>query len=256
MASFYDTTVGQRVEFQHVLASAGFTDEHIARIVKQPSLACAMLASIQPKSVLQIPVTINSVIRVERQLARYEEAGFDITDEQRRRILAQAATFMPLSATDRPLITGFFGYTPEAFNQVWSRVELDGYSIVRYFNQDVPLRFAPGMKPSVIEPRLVHFGPNTYWGDSSESALKQATKDKVRLAGIEVAEMLFVEPEWALVWNGTDYPYPNCSALRLGTDWSRVPSLERWDSSRQLGLSGLLADLRFGLWSSPSVREC
>lgn len=138
MASFYDTTISQQVEFQRVLASAGFTDSDIARIIKEPSLASTMYASIQPKQT-SVPYII---ARVERQLARYAEAGFVATDEQRQRILAQAEAFVPLSATDRPLVTGFFDSTPEA-------------------SESQPLRFADGMQPPNHGPRLVHFDPNT-----------------------------------------------------------------------------------------------
>lgn len=254
MASFYDTTIGQQVEFHRVLASAGFTVGDIARIIKEPDLAATMYSSIQPKH--QTPIPTDIVARVVRQLAWYEEAGIVVTDEQRQRILAQAGVFVPLSASDRPLVTGFFGYAPEAFNQVWSRVDLDGYTTERYFSQDLQIQFAPGMRPTITEPRLVHFDPNSYQGLSAESALKQAEKDKVRLAGIEVAEMLFVEPEWALEWDGTDHPYPNCSGLQLGSDWSSVPYLIRWDDGRQLELHGRWAAHRHDYWSSPSVSEC
>ena len=259
MASFFDTTIGQQVEFQRVLASAGFTDSDIARIIKEPNLASAMYGAIQPKpTVLQTPIPTDIVARVKRQLARYEEAGFVIDDELRQQILAQAAAFVPLSATDRPLVTGFFGCTPEAINQVWSKVKLDGYETVRYFDQDTPIRFAPGMQPVVTQPRLVHFEPNSYQGKSPESALKQAKKDDVQLAGIEVAEILFVEPEWALEWDGTDHPFPNASALQLKFDqsWSYVPYLGRWDDDRRLRLDDDWAGDRYDYWSSPSVREC
>ena len=256
MASFYDTTVGQQVEFQRVLASAGFTDADIAQIIKEPNLASAMYASIQPRTAPSMSSATNIVARVVRQLQRYEAAGFIVSDEVRQRILAQAEAFAPLSATDRPLVTGFFDSTPEAFNQVWSKVKLDGYETVRYFNESQPLRFADGMQPPNHGPRLVHFDPNTYQGDSPESALKKAKRDKVRLAGIEVAEMLFVEPEWALEWNGKDHPYPNCSALQLGADWSSVPYLGRWGDGGRLGLSGGWAARRGDRWSSPSVGEC
>lgn len=259
MASFFDTTIGQQVEFHRVLASAGFTPKDVARIIKYPNLAVAMYVAIQPTvTVLQTPISTDIVVRVERQLDRYEEAGFVIDDGLRQRILAQAAAFVPLSATDRPLVTGFFGYTPEAINQVWSKVKLDGYEIIRYFNQDTPIRFAPGMKPVVTEPRLVHFEPNSYQGKSPKTALKQAKEDNVQLAGIEVVEMLFVEPEWALEWNGADHPFPNASALELkfDTDWSGVPYLVRWDGGRRLGLSDGWAARRGGYRSSPSIGEC
>lgn len=68
--------------------------------------------------------------------------------------------------------------------------------------------------------------------------------------------MLFVEPEWALKWNGKDHPYLNCSALQLGTDRSSVPYLVRRDDDRQLNLNDICADSRDRRWSSPSVKEC
>lgn len=252
MASFYDTTVGQQVEFQRVLASAGFTDSDVVRIIKQPNLAATMYASIQPQTLNPTDI----VARVERQLARYEEVGGIPTDWQRQRILAQAAAFVPLSVSDRPLVTGFFGNMSAAFNQVWSLVELDGYTTERHFEQGVSLRFALGMKPGLTEPRLVHFDPNSYQGLVPEVALEQARKDNIPLAGIEVAEMLFVEPKWALEWNGTNHPYPNCSGLQFGSDWSLVPCVNRWDDGRQLVLDVGWAGIASGRSASPSVREC
>lgn len=257
MASFYDTPVGQLNEFHRILATTGFTYRDITRVIKEPSLASTMYASIQPKpTVLQTSIPIDIVARVERQLARYEEAGFVIDDELRQQILAQAAAFVPLSVTDRPLVTGFFGYAPEAFNQIWSKVKLYGYNTVRYFDEDLPIQFAPDMRPVATVSHLVHFEPNSYQSQTPKLALKQAKRDKIRLAGIEVAEMFFVEPEWALEWNGKDHPYPNCSALQLGSDWSSVPYFNRWDDHRQVNLNVFSADYAHDYWSSPSVREC
>ena len=70
MASFYDTTVGQQVEFQRVLASAGFTDSDIARIIKEPNLASTMYVAIQPKAVATVP---SWYVSPEQQLARAED---------------------------------------------------------------------------------------------------------------------------------------------------------------------------------------
>ncbi|RWZ78756.1 MAG: hypothetical protein EOT05_03335 [Candidatus Microsaccharimonas sossegonensis] len=67
MASFFDTTIGQQVEFQRVLASAGFTDSDIARIIKEPSLASTMYVAIQPKLVATVP---SWYVSPEQQLER------------------------------------------------------------------------------------------------------------------------------------------------------------------------------------------
>lgn len=256
MTNISKLSFGEFQRFVQTLHGAGFTEEDAKRIIKDPSLASAMYTSIQPKPHGYSSVDI--VARVERQLTWYADAGFVIHYDQRLRIRAQAKAFVPLSVTDRPLVTGVFGYAPEAFNRIWPHVELDGYDKVRYFNRDEPIQFVSGMKlkSTLTKPRLVHFDPNTYRDLSPESALKQAKVDKIRLAGVEVVEMLLVEPGWASDWNGTGHPYPNCSALQFGQDWVRVPYLDRWDTDPRLVLDSRRADDWDNGWSSPSVREC
>ena len=39
MTSFHDITVGQQVEFNRILSSAGFTKADVERIIRNPSLA-------------------------------------------------------------------------------------------------------------------------------------------------------------------------------------------------------------------------
>lgn len=257
MTNISKTPYGELQQFFQNLHSGGFTYEDVVRVIREPKLARAMYAAIQPgTTALQTIIPTDIVERVERQLARYEQFGFHFTDYMRWQIRAAAAVYVPISATDRPLVTGCFGYAPEAFNEVVSAVKTNDYEVVRHFDQDVPIQFADGMNPKVTRRRLVHFEPNSYQGDSARSALVQATLDHARLAGIEVAEMLFVEPEWALEWNGKEHPFPYVSALRLnhGTD---VPSFN-WKGSlrRCLRMHKHLGDQWNSSYSSPTITEC
>lgn len=216
---------------------------------------------IDGKPLREAPST-DIVARVERQLIRHEASGVIFSDETRQRIMRQAVAFVPLSVTDRPLVTGLFEYAPEVINNIWPKVSLNDFEVVRYFDQDVPLRFASRMRPTINKVRLVHYDPNSYKGLSPNAAVQAAAHDGVRVAGIEVMEMIFVEPESALGWNGKDSPYPNLSGLELdyiGDDsWLKSPCIGRlYDGShpRLALLSRSIYDDDL-IWASPSIREC
>jgi len=247
------------------------TDEVLGKIARQqndlfrrvregsldPNVASAGLQLVIENKLSTTPASPTDIVdRVMRQLARYEALGIGIADADKLLIIEQAKNFVPLSATDRPLVTGLFGYESDAINSAWKHVALEGYDSMRYFDESQPLRFARGMKPTNTNVRLVHFDPNSYHRLSPKDALIKAKKDRVRLAGIEIIEMLIVEPEWALEWNGKEHPYPNLSALQTGTAWQRCPYINRWDVYRLLKLHASSADYAFDYWASPSVREC
>lgn len=207
--------------------------------------------------------------RVERQLARYHHAGRSVAPSTRRKILEQAETFVPLSAADYPLVSGLFEHdSTDTVNQIWDCITFDGCSKQRNFDVSAPMRFAAGMEPSVTGPRLVHYDPNPYSGFSPRSAVQAAARDGVRVAGIEVMEMLFVEPELAIGWDGNKRPYPRLSGLEIdhrkseSGSWAHVPCLYRLD--QRVYLDTVWRGQEYDYWSggntyrmsSPIVREC
>jgi hypothetical protein len=203
------------------------------------------------------PLSVNPfVANVEQQLNAWQALGVTIDVETRERILQQADTFEPLGDDDSPLVSGGFGYTnPKVLvTKLWNAIAV--YT-VRYVKEDIPLRYAPGMKPNGSL-RLVHYQHNAYAGLSPEQALAQAKTDHVRLASIEVLEKLLLDSESAKSWDGQKIFFPNLSGLQAqyDTDWSCVPYVGRWRDDRQLRLGALSADYASDEWSSPVVREC
>ena len=111
MASFYDTTVGQQVEFQRVLASAGFTDSDIARIIKEPNLASTMYASIQPKLGPSMP---SWYVSPEQQLARARQLWPNAV------LPEPPKEFTPRTKSEVLLL-----HVPDSFDSLWDKNALN-----------------------------------------------------------------------------------------------------------------------------------
>ena len=108
MASFFDTTIGQQVEFQRVLASAGFTDSDIARIIKEPNLASTMYLAIQPKAVATVPTWWRTP---EQQLARARQLWPNAV------LPEPPKEFTPRTKSEVLLL-----HVPDTFDNLWNLV--------------------------------------------------------------------------------------------------------------------------------------
>lgn len=245
MASFFDTTIGQQVEFQRVLATAGFTDEHIARIIKEPSLASTMYASIQPKLVASVP---SWYVSPEQQLARARQLWPNAV------LPEPPKEFTPRTKSEVLLL-----HVPDSFDSLWDKVDApqkDGVSYTKYRWDGVKsdkrnVRLSPN-KREYTEPVWLAFDPEHGKGARPDSFWGQAD-----IAASEIFSALIQFPEWSLAWfNGASAPNLSGYQLKYDGSWSHVPYLNRWDYVRQLKLRGDWADGRDGHWSSPSVREC
>lgn len=241
MASFFDTTIGQQIEFQRVLASAGFTDSDIARIIKEPSLASTMYVAIQPKVVASLP---SWYVSPEQQLARARQLWPNAV------LPEPPAEFTPRTKSEVLLL-----HVPDTFDSLWDKVVAPtGYTKYRWEGIKADkrnLRLAPN-KVEFAAPVWLAFDPERGKGERPDSFWGQADT-----AASEVFTALIQFPEWPLAWfNGASAP--NLSGYQLNYDgnWSDVPYLDRWDDDRQLLLNGYWAGIRLDYWSSPSVREC
>jgi len=202
------------------------------------------------------PIPTDTVERVKQQLRRYESIGITLTTPTRQHILAQAAAFSPISETDRPLITGVFGYTAEAFDILCRNTGINAYGVERLdetIPQGTPVRWLHSMKPTkqAAVPRLVHFEWNSYQGLSPEEAFVQARLDGSRLAGLQVLEMTLVEPQWILE---THQPYLSGYYVMLGNE--RVTPYLWAERDLDLALDATYPDGASGFSASPTVWEC
>lgn len=241
MASFFDTTIGQQVEFQRVLASAGFTDSDIARIIKEPNLASTMYLAIQPKAVETVPSwwrTPEQQLECARQL--WPNAVLPEPPKE----------FTPRTKSEVLLL-----HVPDTFDNLWNLVNApEGYTKYRWEGVKSDKRnllLAPS-KVEYTEPVWLAFDPERGKGERPDSFWGQAD-----IAASEVFSALIQFPEWSLAWfNGASAPNISGYQLKYDGNWSLVPYLRRWDYDRQLELLAYWADDRRGRWSSPSVREC
>ena len=241
MANFYDTTVGQQVEFQRVLASAGFTDSDIARVIKEPNLASTMYASIQPKLVPSMP---SWYVSPEQQLTRARQLWPNVV------LPDPPKEFTPRTKSEVLLL-----HVPDSFDSLWDKVVAPtGYTKYRWEgvkSDKRNLRLAPN-KVEYTEPVWLAFDPERGKGKRPDSFWGQADT-----AASEVFSALIQFPEWSLAWfNGASAPNLTGYQLKYDGNWSLVPYLFRWDGDRQLKLCAYWAGCGGGLWSSPSVREC
>lgn len=241
MASFFDTTIGQQIEFQRVLASAGFTDSDIARVIKEPNLASTMYASIQPRLVASAP---SWYISPEQQLARARQLWPNAV------LPEPPKEFTPHTKSEVLLL-----HVPDSFFSLWDKIVAPtGYTKYRWEGVKADmrnLRLAPN-KVEFAVPVWLAFDPEHGRGERPDSFWGQAD-----CAASEVFSALIQFPEWSLAWfNGASAPNLSGYQLKYDADWSLVPCLSRWDDVRQLELLDGWAGRRNGHWSSPSVREC
>ena len=241
MASFFNITIGQQIEFQRVLASAGFTDVDIARIIKEPSLASAMYVAIQPTVTA---VQTSWYVSPEQQLARARQLWPNAV------LPEPPEGFTPRTKSEVLLL-----HVPDSFDSLWDKVVAPtGYTKYRRGGVKADkrnLRLSPN-KREYMEPVWLAFDPERGKGERPDSFWGQAD-----CAASEVFSALIQFPEWSLAWfNGASAP--NLSGYQLKYDGNRslVPCVYRWDNDRQLELGDRWADGRRGYWASPSVREC
>jgi len=146
-------------------------------------------------------------------------------------------------------------HVPDSFYSLWDKVVAPtGYTKYRWEGVKADranLRLAPN-KVEFTEPVWLAFDPEHGKGERPHSFWGQADG-----AASEVFSALIQFPEWSLAWfNGASAPNLSGYQLKYDGNWSLVPCLSRWDVDRQLELLDYWAVSRFGVWSSPTVREC
>lgn len=203
--------------------------------------------------------TLSTVERVARQIDAWTNLGVEITEERYEQILKAAEAFRPINDTDKPLVTGGFGYdNPTALVKKFFEVlrPADGYEKSNYI-EDTQLRYVSGMRPTG-ELRLVHYDSDAFSGRSPKFARRKARSDGLRLAGIEVFERVILEPETGLSWGKVWNSFPNASGLNMKDiiGQSNVPHLYRRNNDRHFEFATHSVDVGYHGWSSPVIREC
>jgi hypothetical protein len=265
VVSFYDTTIGEQVEFQRVLANAGFDFEDVRRVIKNPALAKKMRDALQTdyKPAL-LPLWWS---RLEEQLNDLHAAApVDVPDEW---FDVDVSRFTPHTPNAQPLAVlrlldkgrqrsvqrTFEFYVP----LIKERLKNAGNSLWRWDglkSDPKHLRLAPGVahKPGLT---IVSFDPTAHHEPEKGHRVIDLWGSHTDLAGPEVLAALALTG-YGTTMNGSDKPYMNLPGYQVfyGSDWSHYPYVNRWSDDRQLDVNAYWADYRVYGWASPVVREC
>lgn len=267
MARFLSTTAGQFAQFLRLLASAGFDDRQIERVLMDRTLAVRMFEAIQPMHFPIVPPKwwVLPELQLERAHRLWPKANLPEPPEK----------FTPKSATEVLLL-----HVPDTFMSLWGKIELPPHyrkGVNVYTPIDLNerhVRLAPNKqeytKPVwlAIETEHAHnVAPAKLWGMS-------------KLAAGEVLSAVIQFPDWIKSWGVTasipmlsGYQYNDVKVPTL--PWSHVLFLDiprqitldmmtalgrrTWDSeSRKKLMPIAICDARYGHgsnWASPSIRE-
>ena len=245
MTDYFNTSIGQREQFDRLLAQAGFTDEDVRRVLANPSLAGKMYNAIQPPRAVVMNGTPSWWRTPEQQLARARQLWPGIA------LPEPAKEFVSRTSAEVLLL-----HVPDTFDSLWSKVVApEGYTKYRWEgvrSDKRHLRLAPNV-PNRTTPVWLGFDPEHGKGKRPDSFWGQPN-----LAASEVLSALIQFPDWPLAWYKDGVSAPNLTGYQLKWDtaWSGVPCLSRWDDGRRLKLHDNWAGFAYGLWSSPVVRQC
>lgn len=237
MASFYDTTIGQQVEFQRVLASAGFTDADVARIIKDATLASKMYEAIRP---LVPVINWTPVDQYANKLWEWQQR-FDLgfTAQYIAAILADlpdhAGPHQPTSVSvtlgkglmsDREVVQRIIAY----------EMSLRGHKYTDYVAKNRwAVNYYPGCEPNTslepqLAPALLDIG--RFWDPKNGVTIAGVRKQLIAagepLPTLEVDWLMALNPQ---VLAAIDYKViPGFIAPGLVVDFGHAPGFRRDDS--------------------------
>lgn len=242
--TYDDPDVTQGMRLQYALISEGFSDHDIARIIKEPKLARAMLASIQPDS--PSDSTPSWYTSTDRQLTRARRLwpGAALPDPPKE--------FAPKTKSEILLL-----HVPDALDSLWRKITLDARYIKQHHEQLVAMQnnIRPAHnKREYMKPVWLGFDyehgrstrPDTLW-------------DQANTAASEVLSAVIQFPDWTSTWlKGAAAPNLPGYQHRSNGEWHNVLYLY-WRQVRgvkRLEINSDLANCGNSRWSSPTVREC
>lgn len=266
MASFFHTTIGQQIEFQRVLASAGFTETDVTHIIKEPALASAMYKAIQAEVKVSLPtwyLSPEQQLECVNQLNVERNWGFSDSDfpSVPEHFVPRTPTEVLMLAVYLPPLWGKVDGLQRTFDELWDLVQVPQGSTKYRWNElesdskHLGVAFGHAYEPGI---RWVAFDPNAFHGKSPQRALQLAEIDNPYLAGVEILMAALLFPTWPTGWNGDSSPFPNLSGLQLygRADSRLVPYLGWRRDGCQLRLDAIMAGNVHASWASPTVREC
>lgn len=246
MASLFDTTIGQQVEFLTALDSAGFTAAELLQVVENPALASRMHAAIQhePHEVGMPSWHVSPERQLERARALWPSA---VLPEPPK-------AFHPRTSTEVLLL-----HVPDTLENLWSKVVAPD----RYAKSDWDSFEANRLGMCLT--RRVHMYARSVWiaFDPEHGRGEMPCKfwNNADLAASEVISALIQFPEWPLAWR-KDASVPFMAGYQLDSEYSSslTPYVDRSDRNIHGGKNVLRlgvthSDVGIDNHSCPSARE-
>lgn len=274
MASFYDCTIGEQVEFHRVISSAGLTDDDVRRVIKDRSLADDLVKAVRGGFVKpgSTPFWYEKTPSEQLDAIKYlngvrgwgfTDADFPSAPEEAQLGLNEVlslAVYLPKKGRQSGLqrtVEELWGAIPEKIGDFtkwrWDGLKTDSKHLRLAPHTDGSERdWKPGIRWVVID-------LTAGLGKSPRTVLATTdVDDPYQPTGVELLSLLLLQPNWATSWDGKKFFYPNLTGLQFyyNEGWSRVPFLYRSDDDRQFELYAAGDDYTGGKWASPAFREC
>lgn len=225
MASFYDLTIGQGVEFQRILADV-LSAEDAKRIIKYPYLGKRMVDAIDvypqqasPKSYLPwTPVDQY----VDRIMARSQLRGWGFTSDDADKLSATMhdhdGLLMPTGVSIWLGKDLAYNWT-EMTTWIEDEVKVLGFTFQTYFNPD-RLSFLPGSECAGRRRKLddVELDLATFWNPTNGVIPRDVRSSRPKWPGLEVATLLALNPQVYVAMDGKTIPYMFAPGLVVDSD--------------------------------------
>lgn len=267
MASFYDLTIGQHIEFLRVLTGAGLSAEDGKSVIDDPSRAKVMIEALHKPPLYPLPSWyVQPQQQIERVAYFVERYNGGLSSLMTMPIPPLPTDFIPCTPTEVLMLAVYlpdkgrtkglqrtfdawwdFATPPIGITKCrWDQMKSDS----KHLHLLEGIEHRPGI-------RWVAFDPNANKGKSPQSCWDNPYVAPT-LAGPEVLMALALFPNWAASWNGNKSPFSNMAGYQFkrNSAWVHCPCINRLVDDRQLWLDASSAVLAGDYWACPSVRGC
>lgn len=266
---FYDQTVGQQIEFQRILAEAGFTPKEVDSIIKEPALAKKMLEVVrvaQPdrysqfaKFLYSLEKQVAELRHINKQMAKKKQVPntwFDklITDDGGHIQMVESLNHFYIEPSES--LGEIYDYNVEIIKitqpNIWdSGFVRDAKHLVRHEKARV---YSPGIH--IVNTNLFdNWSPDK--GRSVNQVRKSPLDNGVWLGAIEpIAAYGSQDPLFLQSQDGKTHPYQDNAGLCQGDDLDQAPYFDWGADARKVYFRSSDADDVDRNYAASSVREC